>query len=97
MIKGDIFTSPIEFALQEAMRKYENDEENELLYGALKRCGAMWESIRIYGLQICSMTYEQYCEQLENKRNVIFLSDDEMYDYIKAKKIMNTLDTSREN
>lgn len=97
MIKGDIFTSPIEFALQEAITKYEGDEENNLLREALKRSKAMWESIRIRGLQICGMTYEQYCEQLESKRNVIFLTDDEMKDYIKAQKIMNALRAEQED
>lgn len=41
MIKGDIFTSPIEFALQEAISKYDGDEGNGLLYEALKRSKAM--------------------------------------------------------
>jgi hypothetical protein len=27
MIKGDIFTSPIEFALQESIKRFEGDEE----------------------------------------------------------------------
>lgn len=97
MIKGEIFTSPIEFALQEAIAKYEGDEENNLLREALKRSKAMWENIRIHGLEIYGMTYEQYCEQLENKRNVIFLTDDEMKDYIKAQKIMNVMRSEQED
>lgn len=91
MIKGDIFTSPIDFALQEAIKRFECDEENELLYGALKRSEAMWENIRIHGLQILGLTYEQFCEQLENKRNVIFLSDDEVESFNKAVQVMNVI------
>lgn len=97
MIKGDIFTSPIEFALEEAIVKYEGDKENGLLYEALKRSKAMWENIKIHGLEICGMTYEQYCEQLESKRNVIFLTDDEMKDYIKTQKIMNAMRSGQED
>lgn len=91
MIKGDIFTSPIEFALQEAIKRFEGDEENELLYGALKRSEAMWENIKIHGLQICGLTYEQFCEQLENKKNIVFLSDDEVESFNKAVQIMNVM------
>jgi hypothetical protein len=91
MIKGDIFTSPIEFALQEAIKRFEGDKENELLYGALKRSEAMWEKIRIHGLQICGLTYDQFCEQLEYKKNVIFLSDDEVETFNKAVQIMEVM------
>lgn len=91
MIKGDIFTSPIEFALQEAIKRFEGDEENKLLYGALKRSEAMWENIKIHSLQICGLTYEQFCEQLENKKNIVFLSDDEIKDFNKAVQIMNVI------
>ena len=91
MIKGDIFTSPIDFALQETLKKFENDEENKLLYEALRRSKAMWENIRINGLEICGMTYEQFCKQLEKKKNVVFLSDDEVECFNKAIQIMNVM------
>lgn len=91
MVKGDIFTSPVDLALQEAIKKFENDEENKLLYGALKRSRAMWENIKINGLEICGLTYEQFCEQLEKKKNIVFLSDDEVADFNKAVQIMNVM------
>ena len=91
MIKGDIFTSPIEFALQEAIKRFEGDEENKLLHGALKRSEVMWENIRIHGLQILGLTYEQFCEQLENKKNIVFLSDDEVESFNKAVEIMKVI------
>jgi hypothetical protein len=37
------------------------------------------------------MTYEQFCEQLEHKKNIVFLSDDEVDAFNKAVKIMNAL------
>lgn len=91
MVKGDVFTSPIDFALQETMTKFENDEGNELLYEALRRSRAIWNNIRINGLEICGMTYEQFCEQLENKKNVVFLSDEEVKDLNKAFEIMRVM------
>ena len=93
-INGDIFTSPIDFALLETMKKIENtDNDNDkLLYEVLKRSKVMWDNIRIHGLETCGMTYEQFCEQLETKKNIVFLTDDGMKNFSKAIQIMNILD-----
>lgn len=94
MVKGDIFISPIDFALQETMKKFENaDNENDkLLYEMLKRSKAIWDNITINGLGIIGMTYEQFCEQFEHKKNIIFLTDDEVAKFNKAVRIMEVLD-----
>lgn len=94
MVKGDIFTSPIDFALQETMKKFENsDDDNEkLLYEMLKRSKAIWDNITINGLGIIGMTYEQFCEQFEHKKNIVFLTDDEVVKFNKAVCIMEVLD-----
>lgn len=91
MIKGDIFTSPIDFALQETMKKLENDEQSRFIYESLRRSKAMWENVRIHGIEIVGLTYEQFCEQFENKKNVVFLSDDEVKDLNKAFEIMRVM------
>lgn len=95
MNSDDIFITPIDFALQETMKRFENaDKDNDkILYEALRRSKAMWENIRINCLDICGMTYEQFCEQLENKKNIVFLSDDEVESFNKALKVMNVLST----
>ena len=89
----DIFTAPIDFALQEAMKNFENvtDSNNKLNYEALKRSKAVWENIKINYLEVYGLTYAQFCEQLENKNNIMFLSDDEVENFNKALKIMNAL------
>lgn len=94
MVKGDIFTSPIDFALQETMKKFENaDNENDkLLYEMLKRSKAIWDNITINGLGIIGMTYEQFCEQFEHKKNIVFLTDDEVVKFNKDVHIMEVLD-----
>ena len=93
MVKGDIFTSPIDFALQETMKQFENADKdnNKMIYESLRRSRAMWENIRIYGLDICGMTYEQFCDQCNKKRNIVFLSDDEVENFNKAVQIMNVM------
>ena len=52
VVKGDIFTVPINFALQETMKRFENsdDENNKIIYEGLRRSKAVWENIRINGL-----------------------------------------------
>ena len=93
MVKGDIFISPIDFALQETMKKFENatDDNDKFIYEALKRSKAMWDKLMVNGLEICGLTYEEYCKQLEDKPNIVFLSDDEVDKYNKAIKIMEIL------
>ena len=93
MVKGDIFTSPIDFALQEAIKrfeKYDNDND-KMIYESLRRSRAMWENIRVYGLDICGMTYEQFCDQCDKKKNIVFLSDDEVNDFNKAIENMKVM------
>ena len=93
MVKGDVFTSPIDFALQEVMKQFENanNDNDKMIYESLRRSRAMWENIRVHGLEICGMTYEQFCEQCDRKKNIVFLSDDELGDFNKAIEIMKVI------
>ena len=91
MIKGDVFTSPIEFAIDKTLKTLGDSENDRIIAESLKRSKKMWEAIRIYGLSICGMTYEQFCEQFEKKKNVIFLSGEELEKYNKFIKIMDIL------
>lgn len=91
MIKGDIFTSPIEFAIKKTIETLGDTEDERIIKEGLRRSAKMWEVIRVHGLSICGITYEQFCKQFEEKKNVIFMSDDELEVYNKAVKIMNVL------
>lgn len=91
MITSDIYASPIEFAIKKTLGTLGNSENDKIVAESLKRSAKMWESIRIYGLSICGLTYEEFCKQFEEKKNIVFLSDDELESYNKAVKIMNAL------
>ena len=93
MVAENIFTSPIDFALQETIKQFEDsDKDNDkLIYNSLRRSQVMWENIKIHGLEICGMTYEQFCEQCNKKKNIVFLADDEVEDFNKAVQIMNVM------
>jgi hypothetical protein len=93
IIKGDIFTGPIDYALQKEIKEFENPENKDeaIIYESLKRSQATWENIRIHGLGIYGMTHEQFCEHCKEKRNIIFLSDDELETFNKAVEIMKIM------
>ena len=93
MVKGDTFTAPINFALQETMKRFENSDDvnDKIIYEGLRRSKAVWENIRIHGLDICGMTYEEFCDQFDKKKFIMFLSEDEVKDYNKAIEIMNIM------
>lgn len=95
MIKGDIFTSPIDFALNQTMKQFENPQKDndKIIYESLRRSKKMWENIKINGLEIYGMTYEQFCDQCDEKRNIVFLTDDELEDFNKAIKIMRIMNS----
>lgn len=94
MVTGDIFTSPIDFALNEVMKRFEglNDENSRIIYEGLKRSKALWEHIKIYRLNIYNKSYEEFCEECEKKRNIIFLSDDELENFAKAIEIIKIME-----
>lgn len=48
MVKGDTFTAPINFALQETMKRFENSDDvnDKIIYEGLRRSKAVWENIR---------------------------------------------------
>lgn len=91
MITGDIYTSPIEFAVKKTLETLGNSENDKIIAESLKRSAKMWEAIRIYGLSTCGLSYEEFCKQLDEKKNIIFLSDDELKSYNKSVKIMSAL------
>ena len=93
MLNDDILTDPILFALHETMKRFENsdDENDKIIFEGLRRSKAVWENIRINGLEIYNLTYEQFCNQFSKKKNIMFMTDDEIEDYNKAVDIMNIM------
>lgn len=93
MNNSDFMISPIEYALQETIKKFENSDKDDekLIYELLKRSEAIWSSIKINGLQTYGMTYEDFCNQCKEKRNVLFLTDEELENINKAIQVVNIM------
>lgn len=90
---NDIISGTIVFALDRAIKDFENreDEAGRVLYESVRRSKAVWEKVQIEGIEAFGMSYERFLEQLEEKRNVLFLSDEEVVAYKKAYRIMEAM------
>ena len=93
MIKDNVIVTPIDFALDVALEIYVNadDSDGKFTYELLRRSKAMWENIRIHGLDSYGITYEQFCDQFNRKKNIVFFTDDELKDFNKAIEIMQVM------
>lgn len=67
--------------------KENNDENSKILEAVLLRTSKVLENIQLYGIDPLNKTYKEFCQYIDNKKNVIFLSDEELHDVQKALKI----------
>ena len=83
-----VFEYLIKYLDQEIPKYKDSDEEyKQIIYEDLIRTKKLLENIRVYGVQILNTSYERYCENLEEKHNIVFLTDEEMQETRKALKI----------
>ena len=85
----DIIVNPIKIALEEAMDKYVSEP---FCYEALRRCAKMWDSIDVHNVESVGLNFNEYCKQLEEKNNILFLSDKELKDMKRAMRIMYAIE-----
>lgn len=57
----------------------------------VRRCQKLWEHLRIQGIEFMNMTYEEFCDQCEKKKNIVFMSDEEFDEYKKAIRIYGSI------
>lgn len=90
----DILTSPIVFAIDKLLNELENSEDNneKVFYESLKRSKEIWEKVNVYGIKTIGLIYEDFCNLLEEKKNIIFFTDNELRKFNKALKIMKAME-----
>ena len=85
----DIFINTIKFALDNSIKQIEEEgidsNTNGLIYETLKRDKAIIENLYINGLEYVGLNFDQFCEQCKEKRNILFLTDEELKVYNEAK------------
>lgn len=86
---NNIFTDTIKFALENMIKQIEENgidsKTNGLIYETLKRDKVVIENLSINGLEYIGYTFDQFCEQCKEKRNILFLTDEELKVYNEAK------------
>lgn len=85
--------TPISFALQETMKRFENSEfeDDKIIYELFKRSKELWEAIKINGIEVYGLTFDEFCVLCKEKNNIVFLTDEEKANYNKAFEIMKIL------
>lgn len=82
----------IKYLDQEIPKYKDSDEEyKQIIYEELIRTKKLLENIKVYGVQVLNISYEQYCKNLEEKHNIVFLTDEEMQDIRNALKLYTTI------
>lgn len=97
MNNQDLLAGPIEFALQKVIKEYENPTNNaeKVIYEVLKRSEAVWNKIKIGGLNVYGLSYDEFCKQCEEKPNIMFLSNDEVDTLKMAIEIAKIVNSNR--
>lgn len=82
----------INYLDQEIPKYKDSDEEyKQIVYEELIRTKKLLENIKVYGVQVLNTSYEQYCNNLEERHNILFLTDEEMQDIRNALKLYTTI------
>lgn len=82
----------INYLDQEIPKYKDSDEEyKQIVYEELIRTKKLLENIKVYGIQVLNTSYEQYCKSLEERHNILFLTDEEMQDVRNALKLYTTI------
>lgn len=82
----------IKYLDQEIPKYKDSDEEyKQIVYEELIRTKKLLENIKVYGIQVLNTSYEQYCENLEEKHNILFLTDEEMQGIRNALKLYTAI------
>lgn len=83
----------IEFALKETMKRFENSasESDQIIYNLLSRSLILWKHIKIHGIDMYGMDLNEFSHYCDEKRNLMFLTDEEMKNLDKAMKIAEVL------
>lgn len=81
----DFFVDTMTHALEMFERSISDNDA--LIIELVRRCKKLCEHLRIKGIKFTNMTYEEFCTQCEKKKNIVFMSDEEIVDHNKAMRV----------
>lgn len=67
------------YAIEREIKQHEGQEEeyHKIIYAGLLRSRTVLEALKVNGLQIVGMSYEEFCRQVEDKTDVVFMTGEE--------------------
>lgn len=82
----DLLLQPALFAIDKQIKKFENsdDEDEKIIYQGLIRSKDLLAKLNIQGVDIVGKSYEEFKNDLDQKKNVVFMTDDEFTEFKKA-------------
>lgn len=91
-----LIAPPIQYLIkyldQEIPKYKDSDEEyKQIIHEDLIRTKKLLENIKVYGVQVLNTSYDQYCDNLEERHNILFLTDEEIQDVRNALKLYTTI------
>ena len=77
------------YAIDREIKQHEGREEDfhKIIYAGLLRSRTVLEALKINNLQVVNMSYEEFCEQVEDKTEVVFMTREEAEEMREALKL----------
>ena len=77
------------YAIDREIKQHEGRKEDfhKIIYAGLLRSRTVLEALKINNLQIVNMSYEEFCRQVEDKTEVVFMTEEEAEEMREALKL----------
>lgn len=77
------------YAIDREIKQHEGQEEeyHKIIYAGLLRSRTVLKALKVNGLQIVGMSYEEFCRQVEDKTEVVFMTGEEAAEMWEALKL----------
>lgn len=77
------------YAIDREIKQHEGKEEehHKIIYAGLLRSRTVLEALKVNGLQIVGMSYEEFYRQVEDKTEVVFMTGEEAEEVREALKL----------
>lgn len=93
---GEFLKNAVLYAIKKEMEKHE-EKDNEcdgIMFETLRRSKAVMERLNIWGLKILSMSNEEFLKYINDRPNIIFLTDAEKEEMDNALRIYRAIENA---
>lgn len=93
---GEFLKNAVLYAIKKEMEKHE-EKDNEcdgIMFETLRRSKTVMERLNIWGLKILSMSNEEFFKYINDRPNIIFLTDAEKEEMDNALRIYRAIENA---